>query len=74
MATLLRPEDTGRNTAADLIATQLALGLAAYARPDRESRLWEPRRLRLRLFSPAAKLVTARQRHLWFAGQCPRPT
>ncbi|KFG71711.1 hypothetical protein FM21_33745 [Streptomyces mutabilis] len=33
-----------------------------------ETRRWEPRRLRLRLFSAAAQIVTtARRRHLRFA-------
>lgn len=35
-------------------------------------RLWEPRRLRLRLFSAAAQLVTtARRRHLRFTRHWP---
>jgi hypothetical protein len=35
-------------------------------------RLWEPRRLRIRLFSAAAQLVTtARRRHLKFATHWP---
>ncbi|MFD4048335.1 transposase, partial [Streptomyces sp. NPDC058611] len=35
-------------------------------------RLWEPRRLRLRLFSAAAQIVTtARRRHLRFARHWP---
>ncbi|MFJ1643390.1 MULTISPECIES: transposase, partial [unclassified Streptomyces] len=54
---------------------QLALDLLAWlpmlaltGRP----RLWEPRRLRLRLFSAAAQLVTtARRRHLRFARHWP---
>lgn len=42
--------------------------LALTGRP----RLWEPRRLRLRLFSAAAQLITtARQRHLRFARHWP---
>ncbi len=37
-----------------------------------KSRLWELRRLRLRLFSTAAQLVTtARRRHLRFADHWP---
>lgn len=37
-----------------------------------ETRRWEPRRLRLRLFSAAAQLVTtARRRHLHFARHWP---
>ncbi len=37
-----------------------------------ETRRWEPRRLRLRLFSAAAQLVTtARRRHLRFARHWP---
>ncbi|RII06885.1 hypothetical protein DSC45_35055 [Streptomyces sp. YIM 130001] len=37
-----------------------------------KARLWEPRRLRTRLFSAAAQLVTtARRRHLGFADHWP---
>jgi hypothetical protein len=48
--------------ALDLLAWMPMLALTGTAR------LWEPRRLRLRLFSAAAQLVTtARRRHLRFA-------
>ncbi|MEV0743558.1 IS1380 family transposase [Streptomyces sp. NPDC050549] len=54
---------------------QLALDLLAWLPMlalTGKSRLWEPRRLRLRLFSAAAQLVTtARRRHLRFAGHWP---
>ncbi|CAM5414445.1 IS1380 family transposase [Streptomyces spiroverticillatus] len=54
---------------------QLALDLLAWmpmlALTDK-ARLWEPRRLRIRLFSAAAQLVTtARRRHLRFADHWP---
>ncbi|MEU0162427.1 IS1380 family transposase [Streptomyces sp. NPDC006261] len=54
---------------------QLALDLLAWLPMlalTGKPRLWEPRRLRLRLFSAAAQLVTtARRRHLRFAGHWP---
>ncbi|MEU3195132.1 IS1380 family transposase, partial [Streptomyces sp. NPDC006992] len=54
---------------------QLALELLAWMPMlalTGKARLWEPRRLRLRLFSAAAQLVTtARQRHLRFARHWP---
>ncbi|WP_409474122.1 IS1380 family transposase [Streptomyces sp. HC307] len=56
---------------------QLALGLLAWMPMlalTGTARLWEPRRLRLRLFSTAAQLVTtARRRHLKFATHWPWP-
>lgn len=52
--------------ALDLLAWMPMLALTGKAR------LWEPRRLRLRLFSAAAQLVTtARRRHLKFATHWP---
>lgn len=52
--------------ALDLLAWMPMLALAGRAR------LWEPRRLRLRLFSAAAQLVTTvRRRHLKFATHWP---
>lgn len=52
--------------ALDLLAWMPMLALTGKAR------LWEPRRLRLRLFSAAAQLVTtARRRHLRFADHWP---
>ncbi|MEH0416057.1 IS1380 family transposase [Streptomyces sp. B21-083] len=52
--------------ALDLLAWLPMLALAG------KPRLWEPRRLRLRLFSAAAQLVsTARRRHLRFARHWP---
>ncbi|KOU07391.1 transposase [Streptomyces sp. NRRL F-5755] len=52
--------------ALDLLAWMPVLALTGKAR------LWEPRRLRLRLFSASAQLVTtARRRHLRFAGHWP---
>jgi hypothetical protein len=52
--------------ALDLLAWMPMLALAA------EARLWEPRRMRLRLFSAAARLLTtARCRHLRFTGHWP---
>jgi hypothetical protein len=54
---------------------QLALDLPAWMpilALTGKARLWEPRRLRLRLFSAAAQLVTtARRRHLRFARHWP---
>lgn len=54
---------------------QLALDLLAWMPMPAltgKARLWEPRRLRLRLFSAAAQLVTtARRRHLRFARHWP---
>ncbi|PZT73842.1 MULTISPECIES: IS1380 family transposase [unclassified Streptomyces] len=52
--------------ALDLLAWMPMLALTG------QTRRWEPRRLRLRLFSAAAQLVTtARRRHLRFAGHWP---
>ncbi|MFE5690563.1 IS1380 family transposase [Streptomyces sp. NPDC056512] len=52
--------------ALDLLAWMPMLALTGKAR------LWEPRRLRLRLFSAAAQLITtARRRHLRFADHWP---
>lgn len=52
--------------ALDLLAWMPMLALTG------KTRRWEPRRLRLRLFSAAAQLVTtARRRHLRFAGHWP---
>ncbi|MCZ4103471.1 IS1380 family transposase [Streptomyces sp. So13.3] len=54
---------------------QLALDLLAWLPMlalTGKPRLWEPRRLRLRLFSAAAQIVTtARRRHLRFGGHWP---
>jgi hypothetical protein len=54
---------------------QLALDLLAWMpmlAMTGKPRLWEPRRMRLRLFSAAAQLITtARQRHLRFARHWP---
>ncbi len=52
--------------ALDLLAWMPILALTG------KTRRWEPRRLRLRLFSAAAQIVsTARRRHLRFAGHWP---
>ncbi|WP_078909788.1 IS1380 family transposase [Streptomyces virginiae] len=52
--------------ALDLLAWMPTLALTG------KTRRWEPRRLRLRLFSAAAQIVTtARRRHLRFAGHWP---